>query len=163
MWSPRLPHPEEAAPAAVAKDHPEEAPKPLHLPWPATVDRVPPLFVDGDPIPMMLRKRILVTGGAGFLGSHLCERLLAAGHDVLCVDNYFTGTKDNIAHLIGNPHFELVRHDVTFPLYVDVDEIHNLACPASPVHDQHDPVQTTKTSVHAAINMLGLAKRLNAR
>jgi len=112
---------------------------------------------------MMLRKRILVTGGAGFLGSHLCERLLAAGHDVLCVDNYFTGTKDNIAHLIGNPHFELVRHDVTFPLYVEVDEIYNLACPASPVHYQHDPVQTTKTSVHGAINMLGLAKRLNAR
>src|SRR5438046_577303 len=110
-----------------------------------------------------LRKRIMVTGGAGFLGSHLCERLLAAGHDVLCVDNYFTGTKDNIAHLIGNPHFELVRHDVTFPLYVEVDEIYNLACPASPVHYQHDPVQTTKTSVHGAINMLGLAKRLNAR
>jgi UDP-glucuronate decarboxylase len=112
---------------------------------------------------MMLRKRILVTGGAGFLGSHLCERLLAAGHDVLCVDNYFTGTKDNIEHLMGNPHFELVRHDVTFPLYVEVDEIYNLACPASPVHYQHDPVQTTKTSVHGAINMLGLAKRLNAR
>src|SRR5437773_2995691 len=112
---------------------------------------------------MMLRKRILVTGGAGFLGSHLCERLLAAGHDVLCVDNYFTGTKDNIAHLIGNPHFELVRHDVTFPLYVEVDEIYNLACPASPVHYQHDPVQTTKTSVHGAINMLGLAKRVKAK
>ena len=112
---------------------------------------------------MMLRKRILVTGGAGFLGSHLCERLLAAGHDVLCVDNYFTGTKDNIAHLIGNPHFELIRHDVTFPFYVEVDEIYNLACPASPIHYQHDPVQTTKTSVHGAINMLGLAKRVHAR
>src|SRR5260221_1291875 len=112
---------------------------------------------------MMLRKRILVTGGAGFLGSHLCERLLAAGHDVLCVDNYFTGTKDNIAHLLGNPHFELVRHDVTFPLYVEVDEIYNLACPASPIHYQHDPVQTTKTSVHGAINILGLAKRLHGR
>ncbi len=110
-----------------------------------------------------LRKRILVTGGAGFLGSHLCERLLAAGHDVLCVDNFFTGTKDNIAHLLDNPYFELLRHDVTFPLYVEVDEIYNLACPASPIHYQHDPVQTTKTSVHGAINMLGLAKRLRAR
>jgi UDP-glucuronate decarboxylase len=105
-------------------------------------------------------KRILVTGGAGFLGSHLCERLLAAGHDVLCVDNYFTGNKDNIASCLGDPHFELMRHDVTFPLYVEVDEIYNLACPASPIHYQHDPVQTTKTSVHGAINMLGLAKRL---
>src|SRR5258706_4532280 len=112
---------------------------------------------------MMLRKRILVTGGAGFLGSHLCERSLAVGHDVEGDDNYFTETKDNIAHLLGNPHFELVRHDVTFPLYVEVDEIYNLACPASPIHYQHDPVQTTKTSVHGAINMLGLAKRLNAR
>ncbi len=109
------------------------------------------------------RKRILVTGGAGFLGSHLCERLLADGQDVLCVDNFFTGTKDNIAHLIGNPGFELMRHDVTFPLYVEVDEIYNLACPASPVHYQFDPVQTTKTSVHGAINMLGLAKRLKAK
>jgi len=108
-------------------------------------------------------KRILVTGGAGFLGSHLCERLLAAGHDVLCVDNYFTGTKDNIAACMGNSHFELMRHDVTFPLYVEVDEIYNLACPASPIHYQHDPVQTTKTSVHGAINMLGLAKRLRAK
>jgi len=108
-------------------------------------------------------KRILVTGGAGFLGSHLCERLLAAGHDVLCVDNYFTGTKDNIAKCLGNPHFELMRHDVTFPLYVEVDEIYNLACPASPIHYQHDPVQTTKTSVHGAINMLGLAKRVRAK
>jgi UDP-glucuronate decarboxylase len=109
------------------------------------------------------RKRILVTGGAGFLGSHLCERLLADGQDVLCVDNFFTGTKDNIAHLIGNPNFELMRHDVTFPLYVEVDEIYNLACPASPVHYQFDPVQTTKTSVHGAINMLGLAKRVKAK
>ena len=109
------------------------------------------------------RKRILVTGGAGFLGSHLCERLLALGHDVLCVDNFYTGTKQNVAHMLGNPNFELVRHDVTFPLYVEVDEIYNLACPASPIHYQHDPVQTTKTSVHGAINMLGLAKRLKAK
>lgn len=108
-------------------------------------------------------KKVLVTGGAGFLGSHLCERLLSMGHDVLCVDNYFTGSKSNIAHLLGNPRFEAMRHDVTFPLYVEVDEIYNLACPASPVHYQHDPVQTTKTSVHGAINMLGLAKRLGAR
>jgi len=108
-------------------------------------------------------KRILVTGGAGFLGSHLCERLLGQGHDVLCVDNYFTGNKDNIAACMGNPHFELMRHDVTFPLYVEVDEIYNLACPASPIHYQHDPVQTTKTSVHGAINMLGLAKRVRAK
>ncbi len=108
-------------------------------------------------------KKVLVTGGAGFLGSHLCERLLSDGHDVLCVDNYFTGSKANIAHLIGQPRFEAMRHDVTFPLYVEVDEIYNLACPASPVHYQHDPVQTTKTSVHGAINMLGLAKRLGAR
>ncbi|MDP2846653.1 MAG: SDR family oxidoreductase [Humidesulfovibrio sp.] len=108
-------------------------------------------------------KRILITGGSGFLGSHLCERLLAAGHDVLCVDNYFTGSKENIRHLTGNPHFELMRHDVTFPLYVEVDEIYNLACPASPIHYQHDPVQTTKTSVHGAINMLGLAKRIKAK
>jgi UDP-glucuronate decarboxylase len=108
-------------------------------------------------------KRILITGGAGFLGSHLCERLLAQGHDVLCVDNYFTGNKDNIAACMGNPHFELMRHDVTFPLYVEVDEIYNLACPASPIHYQHDPVQTTKTSVHGAINMLGLAKRVRAK
>lgn len=110
-----------------------------------------------------LRKRILVTGGAGFLGSHLCERLLADGNDVLCVDNFFTGTKDNIAHLLENPYFELMRHDVTFPLYVEVDEIYNLACPASPIHYQFDPVQTTKTSVHGAINMLGLAKRVKAK
>ncbi len=108
-------------------------------------------------------RRVLVTGGAGFLGSHLCERLVAAGHDVLCLDNYFTGRRDNVAHLIGNPRFEIMRHDVTFPLYVEVDEIYNLACPASPVHYQHDPVQTTKTSVHGAINMLGLAKRLRAK
>ncbi len=109
------------------------------------------------------RKRILVTGGAGFLGSHLCDRLLDQGHEVLCVDNLFTGTKRNIDHLHGHPHFEFIRHDVTFPLYVEVDEIYNLACPASPIHYQHDPVQTTKTSVHGAINMLGLAKRLRAR
>ena len=110
-----------------------------------------------------LRTRVLVTGGAGFLGSHLCERLIADGHYVLCVDNFFTGTKENIAHLLSNPRFELARHDVTFPLYVEVDEIYNLACPASPIHYQHDPVQTTKTSVHGAINMLGLAKRLRAK
>ncbi len=108
-------------------------------------------------------KRILVTGGAGFLGSHLCERLLNDGHDVLCVDNFFTGTKTNLLHLMDNHCFEVVRHDVTFPLYVEVDEIYNLACPASPIHYQHDPVQTTKTSVHGAINMLGLAKRVKAR
>jgi UDP-glucuronate decarboxylase len=108
-------------------------------------------------------KKVLVTGGAGFLGSHLCDRLLQDGHDVLCVDNYFTGTKANIAHLRGHPRFEAMRHDVTFPLYVEVDEIYNLACPASPVHYQFDPVQTTKTSVHGAINMLGLARRLGAR
>src|SRR5215510_13499525 len=106
------------------------------------------------------RKRILVTGGAGFLGSHLLDRLLEQGHEVLCLDNLFTGTKRNIEHLLSHPRFELVRHDVTFPLYVEVDEIYNLACPASPIHYQHDPVQTTKTSVHGAINMLGLAKRL---
>jgi UDP-glucuronate decarboxylase len=111
----------------------------------------------------LTRKRVLVTGGAGFLGSHLCERLLRDGHDVLCVDNYFTGRKDNIAHLLGDPHFEAMRHDVTFPLYVEVDEIFNLACPASPVHYQFDPVQTTKTSVIGAINMLGLAKRIGAK
>jgi UDP-glucuronate decarboxylase len=109
------------------------------------------------------RKRILVTGGAGFLGSHLCEYLLARGHDVLCVDNFYTGTKRNIAHLLDHPAFELMRHDITFPLYVEVDEIYNLACPASPVHYQYDPVQTTKTSVHGSINMLGLAKRLKAK
>jgi UDP-glucuronate decarboxylase len=111
----------------------------------------------------LTRTRILVTGGAGFLGSHLCERLLAEGSDVLCVDNYFTGRKENIAHLMGNPHFEAMRHDVTFPLYVEVDQIYNLACPASPVHYQFDPVQTTKTSVIGAINMLGLAKRIGAK
>jgi len=108
-------------------------------------------------------KQILVTGGAGFLGSHLCERLLEAGNEVLCVDNFFTGNKRNIAHLLNHPNFELMRHDVTFPLYVEVDQIYNLACPASPIHYQFDPVQTTKTSVHGAINMLGLAKRVKAR
>ncbi len=110
----------------------------------------------------MTTRKILVTGGAGFLGSHLCERLLNAGHDVLCVDNFFTGSKGNIAHLMANPYFELMRHDVTLPLYVEVDQIYNLACPASPIHYQFDPVQTTKTSVHGAINMLGLAKRVKA-
>ncbi|MGH8151015.1 MAG: UDP-glucuronic acid decarboxylase family protein [Steroidobacteraceae bacterium] len=110
-----------------------------------------------------LRKRILVTGGAGFIGSHLCRRLVSDGCDVLCVDNLYTGTRDNIAELLVNPHFEFLRHDVTFPLFVEVDEIYNLACPASPVHYQLDPVQTTKTSVHGAINMLGLAKRLRAK
>ena len=112
---------------------------------------------------MHSRKRVLVTGGAGFLGSHLCDRLLAAGDEVICVDNFFTGTKDNIAAFKDDPHFEVLRHDVTFPLYVEVDEIYNLACPASPVHYQFDPVQTTKTSVHGAINMLGLAKRVRAK
>jgi len=112
---------------------------------------------------MHFHKRILITGGAGFIGSHLCERLLAEGAEVLCVDNFFTGTRANIAHLIDNPMFELMRHDVTFPLYVEVDEIYNMACPASPIHYQHDPVQTTKTSVHGAINMLGLAKRVRAK
>lgn len=110
-----------------------------------------------------MKKRILVTGGAGFIGSHLCERLLASGHDIICLDNFFTGQKANIAHMIGNPYFELVRHDVTFPYYVEVDEIYNLACPASPVQYQLDPVQTVKTSVHGAINMLGLAKRTGAK
>ena len=108
-------------------------------------------------------KRVLVTGGAGFLGSHLCDRLIEQGHDVLCIDNYFTGRRGNVAHLMDNPRFELMRHDVTFPLYVEVDEIYNLACPASPIHYQHDPVATTKTSVHGAINMLGLAKRVGAK
>jgi len=112
---------------------------------------------------MSLRNKILVTGGAGFLGSHLCDRLLKDGNDVLCVDNFFTGNKGNIEHLMSNAHFELMRHDVTFPLYVEIDEIYNLACPASPVHYQYDPVQTTKTSVHGAINMLGLAKRTRAK
>jgi UDP-glucuronate decarboxylase len=109
-----------------------------------------------------LEKRVMVTGGAGFLGSHLCERLLAEGANVICVDNFFTGTRDNIKHLFGQPNFELIRHDITFPLYIEVDQIFNLACPASPIHYQRDPVQTTKTSVHGAINMLGLAKRVRA-
>jgi len=112
---------------------------------------------------MHLKKRFLVTGGSGFLGSHLCERLLADGHEVICLDNFFCSSKSNIAHLLGNPYFELIRHDVTFPLYIEVDEIFNLACPASPIHYQTDPVQTTKTSVHGAINMLGLAKRTKAK
>lgn len=111
----------------------------------------------------LLQKRILVTGGAGFLGSHLCEHLLRKGEDVLCVDNFYTGTKRNIAHLLDQPYFELLRHDITFPLYVEVDEIYNLACPASPIHYQNDPVQTTKVNVHGSINMLGLAKRLKAK
>ncbi|MBN2318446.1 MAG: GDP-mannose 4,6-dehydratase, partial [Acidobacteria bacterium] len=110
-----------------------------------------------------MNKRILVTGGGGFLGSHLCDRLLAQGHEVICLDNFFTGRRQNILHLLSNPLFELLRHDVTFPLYVEVDEIYNLACPASPIHYQRDPVQTTKTSVHGAINMLGLAKRLKVK
>ncbi len=109
------------------------------------------------------KKRILITGGAGFLGSHLSDRLLHDGHEVICLDNFFTGTKENIVHLLDNPYFEIIRHDVTFPLYVEVDEIYNLACPASPIHYQFDPVQTTKTSVHGAINMLGLAKRVKAK
>ncbi len=112
---------------------------------------------------MHLKKRVLVTGGAGFLGSFLCERLLDDGFEVLCIDNFYTGAKSNIAHLLSNPDFEFIRHDVTFPLYVEVDEIYNLACPASPIHYQNDPVQTTKTSVHGAINMLGLAKRVKAK
>ncbi|WP_321401120.1 UDP-glucuronic acid decarboxylase family protein [Maridesulfovibrio sp.] len=112
---------------------------------------------------MHLLKRVLVTGGAGFLGAHLCERLLAEGCDVICVDNFFTGAKSNVTHLLCNPNFEIIRHDVTFPLYLEIDEIYNLACPASPIHYQHDPVQTTKTSVHGAINMLGLAKRTGAK
>jgi len=119
--------------------------------------------IQGDVSVLKTRRRVLVTGGAGFLGSHLCEQLLAAGHDVLCADNFYTGSKDNISHLIGHRFFELIRHDVTFPLYVEVDEVFNLACPASPVHYQHNPVQTVKTSVHGAINMLGLAKRVGAR
>jgi len=117
----------------------------------------------GDHTSASARKTILITGGAGFLGSHLCDRLVADGHDVICLDNFFTGAKRNIEHLLAHPHFELMRHDITFPLYVEVDEIYNLACPASPIHYQHDPVQTTKTSVHGAINMLGLAKRLKCR
>lgn len=112
---------------------------------------------------MHIRKRIIVTGGAGFLGSFLCERLLDAGNEVICVDNFYTGTKQNIVHLLDNPYFDVIRHDITFPLYVETDEIYNLACPASPIHYQNDPVQTTKVNVHGAINMLGLAKRLKAR
>jgi len=114
-------------------------------------------------VSIKIRRRIVVSGGAGFLGSHLCELLLTEGHEVLCVDNFFTGSKDNVSHLLGHPCFELLRHDVTFPLYIEADEIYNLACPASPIHYQLDPVQTTKTSVHGAINMLGLAKRIRAK
>src|SRR5437588_10560301 len=117
----------------------------------------------GVPSAMLLQKQVLVTGGAGFLGSHLCERLLAEGANVICVDNFFTGARLNIEHLLPNPHFEMIRHDVTFPLYIEVNEIYNLACPASPIHYQRDPVQTTKTTVHGAINMLGLAKRVKAK
>jgi len=112
---------------------------------------------------MHLKKRILVTGGAGFLGSHLCEKLLENGNEVICMDNFFSSTRSNVGHLVNNPDFELIRHDITFPMYLEIDEIYNLACPASPIHYQHDPVQTTKTSVHGAINMLGLAKRTNAK
>ena len=112
---------------------------------------------------MHLNKRIIVTGGCGFLGSHLCEKLVKEGHEILCVDNCFSGTRQNIAALHNNPNFEFIRHDITFPLYVEVDEIYNLACPASPIHYQFDPVQTTKTCVHGAINMLGLAKRVKAK
>ena len=121
------------------------------------------MTLEAPPSRPVSRKTILVTGGAGFLGSHLCDRLIAGGHDVICLDNFFTGSKQNVEHLISHPRFELLRHDVTFPLYIEVDEIYNLACPASPIHYQHDPVQTTKTSVHGAINMLGLAKRLKCR
>ena len=116
-----------------------------------------------DALSPLQKKRILITGGAGFLGSHLCDRLLSEGHEVICVDNFYSSTKQNIIHLLDNPRFELMRHDVTFPLYLEVDEIYNMACPASPIHYQHDPVQTTKTSVHGAINMLGLAKRTGAK
>jgi UDP-glucuronate decarboxylase len=123
----------------------------------------PTIAAVSTPAMMHLERRILVTGGAGFIGSHLCEHLLEIGCDVLCVDNFFTGAKRNIEHLLGHPRFEILRHDVTFPLFVEVDEIYNLACPASPIHYQRDPVQTTKTSVHGAINMLGLAKRLRAK
>jgi UDP-glucuronate decarboxylase len=119
--------------------------------------------INGSGARAVSRRTILVTGGAGFLGSHLCDRLVGEGHDVICLDNFFTGAKRNIEHLLAHPRFELMRHDITFPLYVEVDEIYNLACPASPIHYQHDPVQTTKTSVHGAINMLGLAKRLKCR
>ena len=112
---------------------------------------------------MHLQQRIVVTGGSGFLGSHLCDRLVKQGSEVICIDNFFTGARRNIEHLIGAKRFELIRHDVTFPIYLEVDQIYNLACPASPIHYQHDPVQTTKTSVHGAINMLGLAKRVKAR
>ena len=119
-------------------------------------------LVNSGAAPVHIARRVLVTGGAGFIGSYLCEALLKQGHELLCVDNFFTGTRANVVHLLANPMFELMRHDVTFPLYVEVDQIYNLACPASPIHYQVDPVQTTKTSVHGAINMLGLAKRVKA-
>lgn len=132
---------------------------------PIMLKGIPTLFMNNTTSGLrnLSSKRVLVTGGAGFLGSHLCERLLADGHEVVCMDNYFTGNKQNIMHLMNNPRFELMRHDVTFPVYIEIDEIYNLACPASPIHYQHDPVQTTKTSVHGAINMLGLAKRTGAK
>jgi len=130
--------------------------------FPPAVDGTPSLKTETFE-KMHLQKRVLVTGGAGFLGSHLCEHLLNEGCDVLCADNFYTGTKQNIVHLLENPYFELLRHDITFPIYVEVDQIYNLACPASPIHYQNDPVQTTKVNVHGAINMLGLAKRLGAR
>jgi len=137
----------------------------------ATSEKSPNILplVESPPIASMavksmhLQQRILVTGGSGFLGSHLCERLLADGANVLCLDNFFTGARTNIEHLLDHKHFELIRHDVTFPIYLEIDQIYNLACPASPIHYQHDPVQTTKTSVHGAINMLGLAKRVKAK
>src|SRR5262249_23936659 len=127
------------------------------------IGRAPPRPILSSGGTMLSRKRVLVTGGAGFLGSHLCDRLLADGHDVICVDNFFTGRKQNTEHLNGHPHFEVMRHDVTIPLYIEADEIYNLACPASPIHYGHDPIKTTKTSVLGAFNMLGLAKRLKCR
>lgn len=135
----------------------------MHRPRPIAYSPRRPTLNQSSNLPTPTRKRILVTGGAGFLGSHLCEKLIARGHDVLCVDNFYTGSKDNVIQVLNNPFFELMRHDITFPLYVEADEIYNLACPASPIHYQFDPVQTTKTSVHGAINMLGLAKRIRAR
>jgi UDP-glucuronate decarboxylase len=135
----------------------------MDLPIGSNPTIAPAISTASPPIATQLLRRVLVTGGAGFIGSHLCERLLEMGYDVLCVDNFFTGTRRNIEHLLGHPRFEILRHDITFPLYIEVDEIYNLACPASPIHYQRDPVQTTKTSVLGAINMLGLAKRLRCR